>query len=547
MAKRLIKNIGIITILALLLSPVLVGEANGLPDLVVMRIDIRPESPSPGSVVSITAEIGNAGESEAEGEIFVRFTVDGEEVNTSLIAGLRPGETETVSTAWIAEDGTHTISVEVDRPYQRILERDETNNTGSITVFIPSQPWLSEGIGGLRIAIARFEDRSRSGFLNVGEGVADQIADRLAERGARVLPRSELEGIMQERGLNPLSPEGIAEAASLLGAEIVITGVIDDIDFKQASLSIGFLRFSSLSADVTLSATPIAVDGGEPLFTVSAEGHDEGTSGFSIDIGDLLSLVTSSTPCWGGLRTDRPWYSIGEAASIGYRNPGPDGWYSLEIHSSTGAFVRWLGWEYIEADSCGRWFWDQKDSASSQVPPAVYVAKLWDGASYVASRSFQIRPNGGISIDLLEDITVGCEPFEETVVGAAVEQAVDRLATELISGIEEAGIRPKRVEAALSPAMTTEHRDGQIAGILPDGRIAINIGASAGVAPGDRFEVIETENLIVDPETLSIISYDAVGVQGEILIVEVRDNVSYAVKIGEFTPAIGDVVRFIGP
>ena len=95
--------------------------------------------------------------------------------------------------------------------------------------------------------------------------------------------------------------------------------------------------------------------------------------------------------------------------------------------------------------------------------------------------------------------------------------------------------------------MTTEHRDGQIAGILPDGRIAINIGASAGVAPGDRFEVIETENLIVDPETLSIISYDAVGVQGEILIVEVRDNVSYAVKIGEFTPAIGDVVRFIGP
>jgi len=59
--------------------------------------------------------------------------------------------------------------------------------------------------------------------------------------------------------------------------------------------------------------------------------------------------------------------------------------------------------------------------------------------------------------------------------------------------------------------------------------------------------VIETENLLIDPETLSIISYDAVGVEGEILIVEVHDDVSYAVRVGEFTPAVGDVVRFIEP
>jgi len=382
---------------------------------------------------------------------------------------------------------------------------------------------------------------------------------------------------MQEHGLDPLSTEGITEAAALLGAEIVITGTVDAIDLQQVSLRIGFLSFASASADVVISAdsprggdrhhwdgrryrsgTGIAQDRIPQLRerlrrccdlcrTDRGRWRGAALSGFTVDIRDLLSLTTSSSTCRGGLRTDRPWYHVGETVSLGYLNPSSPGWYSLEIHSSTGAFVRWLGWKYIDTGACGRWLWDQKDSAQIQVPPAVYAAKLWDGASYVASSTFQLRPDGGISIELLGNITVGSEPFEGTVVGAAVNRAVARLATDLISGIEEAEIPLRRSEQALAPSLTGEHREGQIAAIIPDGRIAINIGAAAGVALGDRFEVIETENLLIDPETLSIISYDAVGVEGEILIVEVHDDVSYAVRVGEFTPAVGDVVRFIEP
>jgi len=543
MNNRLTQGISIAALFAFLLASIAAGS--GLPDLVVGRIDIQPLRPAAGSIVSISASIENVGESGVEGEIFVRFTIDGEDLNTSIIPGLPPGGAGRVSTAWVATAGAHTVSVEVDRPYERIEEADETNNSASIEISLPAPATFPAGIGGLQIAVARFEDQTRSGFENVGAGIADKIADRLAEGGAHIFRRSELEEVMQEHGLDPLSPEGVIEAASLLGAEIVIRGTVKEIDLKQASIRVAFLSFASASADVTISAEPVAIDSGEPLFTVSAEGHDEGTSGPTIEIGSLLSLSTSPAPCEGGLKTDRPWYHAGEVISIGYLNPSPPGWYSLEIHTSTGKFVRWLGWKYIDTGSCARWLWDQMDTGRLQVPPAVYVAKLWDGTSYIASTTFQVRPDGEIPISLSE-ITVGSPPFEETVVGAAVNQAVDRLVASIISGLEEADL-PKRTAGELVPPLSEGPIEGQIAAILPDGRIAINIGADAGVNVGDRFEVLETENLVIDPDTLSIIGYEIVGIEGKILIVEVHENVSYAVRLEEFTPAIGDVARLTEP
>ncbi len=543
MANRLIRT----TTGALALTLILALVTAGSPDLVVARVDAQPLEPLPGAVVSISATIANVGTSAAEGEIFVRFTVDGEELNTSLIFGLAPEESETVATAWIAVGGRHTIGVEVDRPYQRIGEEDESNNSASITIPVQAPALLPSELGGLRIAVARFEDDTGSGFVNVGEGVADKLADRLCAGGVRVLRRGELEEIMQERGLDPLSIDGIIEAASLLGADVAVTGRVEGIDRQQVALNIAFFRFASASADVAISATPIRIPDGAPLFTVSTEGHAEGTSGPTIGIGNLLSATETALPCQGGLRTDRPWYRTGEIVSLGYSNPSPSGWYSLEIHATTGTFIRWLGWEYIESGSCGRWFWDQKDSARNQVPPAIYVAKLWNGTSYVASITFQIRPEGGGSIEPLEGVAVGTKPFDESVVGAALDRAIEQLADQLTSGLAEAGITPMTSKAAPGPLLSEGLREGQLAAVLPDGRIAINIGAAAGVEAGDRFAVLETENLVIDPETLSLIGYEAVGVKGEILIVEVHEDVSYAVSIGEFAPEVGDVVRPLEP
>jgi hypothetical protein len=78
---------------------------------------------------------------------------------------------------------------------------------------------------------------------------------------------------------------------------------------------------------------------------------------------------------------------------------------------------------------------------------------------------------------------------------------------------------------------------------LPDDRIAINIGAEEGIHKGDFFQVLSTANLVVDPSTGEILSYDQLGVKGEIVITEVRQKVSYGVRTSDFDLLIGDIVR----
>jgi len=109
---------------------------------------------------------------------------------------------------------------------------------------------------------------------------------------------------------------------------------------------------------------------------------------------------------------------------------------------------------------------------------------------------------------------VGTKPFDESVVGAALDRAIEQLADQLTSGLAEAGITPMTSKAAPGPLLSEGLREG---------------------------------NLVIDPETLSLIGYEAVGVKGEILIVEVHEDVSYAVSIGEFAPEVGDVVRPLEP
>ena len=64
---------------------------------------------------------------------------------------------------------------------------------------------------------------------------------------------------------------------------------------------------------------------------------------------------------------------------------------------------------------------------------------------------------------------------------------------------------------------------------------------------GDFFQVLDTVNLIVDPTTGEILSYDVIGVKGELVITDVRDLASYAVRTSSFEPAIGDIVRLESP
>jgi len=546
-----VKRLSLIVSLLLVLLPT--GVALSKPDLVVTDISWQPQSPHAGEEVTITATVRNVGTSDAEGRFHVRFLMDGTQIDAPLISfGLDAGRTKAISVSWIAQLGTHTIVVEADQPFDRIDESNEANNTLPAAFVVPISPSSASRLASLKVAVARFDDRSGSGFINVGEGVADELIAWLVKSGVRVLERSELEAVMQERGLNPAFTNDLATAGQILGADLLIIGSVTRVDVQQASFSLGFLSVSSAAVDVAMSARLVNVYTTEIVKAVSSEGKEEGATGFSVDIGKIVALSqpAATNVCTGGLCTDKSYYYTGETVNIGYLNPGPSAWYDVVIETSGGTPLKWLGWQFINTGGCKQWFWDQRNTLNLQMPPGMYTAKLWDGISYIAPVNFQIKPGSGPLTPLIDEIRVGSNQFDETIVGRAANSALNELVFKLIQGMEEVSPAVLATRGALAlagEAPTPEAREGQIARILDDGRIAINIGASHGVTKGDFFQVLDTTNLIVDPATGKVLAYDVLDVKGEIVITEVRDLVSYGVRTSEFVALVGDIVRPSAP
>ncbi|MFC2105112.1 CsgG/HfaB family protein [Candidatus Bipolaricaulota bacterium] len=525
--------------------------AVALPDLVVTEIDVEPSVPQPGELVLIEATISNHGTSTAETPFFVHFFLDGQEIAIRSISGnIEPDRVKRVSTEWLAIVGSHTLTVEADPSIGRIDESDEANNVTSRPLNVPLGLETEAAIRSLKIVVASFEDVTGSGFLHVGEGVADKLVERLAGTGVRVLERSEFESIMQERSLNPSLTSDAALAGRLLGADVVITGSVTELDVRDTTLQLGFLSVSEAEVNVHLSASLVNVHSSEIMNLIPAEGHNEGTTGFSLDLGGFLSFLETESPdiCGGGLQTTRSWYNVAESIPIAYHNPGAAEWLSIEITTGIGSFVKWLGWKYVDADDCGVWYWDQLSIGGFQMSSGIYSARIWDGTAYVAEVTFQIRPGLSLTIPPFAEITVGTDSFEETVVGSALNFAVDDLLAGLFVALEDASpILAEERESSQSAHPMAYAREGQIAAVLPDGRIAINIGSSSGVSLGDSFEVLDVLNVIIDPQTLDILDYDTLGVNGTIVITEVRERVSFAVLTSDFEPVVGNIVRWLAP
>jgi len=540
-----------IPLIALLIGLFVTGVAHAKSDLVVIDIGLQPESPVAGETVTIAATIRNVGAHGANRAFYVRFTVDSMQVETPTVpSGLGADHSKTVSATWRAEAGAHTITVEVDQPFDNIDESNEGNNSLAAALAIPMSSTLATRFSTLKVAVARFDDRSTSGFVNVGEGIADALVERLVERGVRVLERSELEAVMQERSLNPFLTQDLAAAGQNLGADLLVVGSVNKVNVQQSSLNLGLFSISSASVEMGVSARLVNVYTTEIEKVVSAEGEEEGTTGFSIGIGKILSRspLDANDVCLGGLRTTMSHYSIGETIHIGYRNPGAAAWYTVEINTIGGQFIKWLDWQYVIPGDCGKWLWDQRDMWNAQMSPGMYVAKLWDGAAYIATVNFQIKLGRGLTLPPLEEITVGTSQFADTIVGKATDSVLNQLVSELLRGMEEVAPRITITEAALSPEEPISlSMEGQIARILPDGRVVINLGTSSGVSKGDFFQTLDTRDLIIDPTTGVILAYDFLNVKGEIVIVEVRDRIAYGVTTTDFVPLVGDVVRLAPP
>jgi curli biogenesis system outer membrane secretion channel CsgG len=111
--------------------------------------------------------------------------------------------------------------------------------------------------------------------------------------------------------------------------------------------------------------------------------------------------------------------------------------------------------------------------------------------------------------------------FEETIIGEATMNAVDKLADEL----------NRRIPALPKKALEIE---GRVAQAMPDGTLYINVGAADGVQAGDRFEIHQIMDVVLDPVTKEVLDQRTVKV-GDMQVKTVREKVT----IGSYNgPAI---------
>ncbi|HET9364653.1 MAG TPA: CsgG/HfaB family protein, partial [Candidatus Angelobacter sp.] len=101
--------------------------------------------------------------------------------------------------------------------------------------------------------------------------------------------------------------------------------------------------------------------------------------------------------------------------------------------------------------------------------------------------------------------------FEKTILGEATSDAIDQIVKQIQEKIPQLPIKPREIE-------------GRVAQITPNG-IYLALGSHDGVLPGDRFEIRQINNQVIDPQTKDVIGTEAVKV-GELVVSEVEEKSS---------------------
>jgi len=411
-------------------------------------------------------------------------------------------------------------------------------------LFLPA---LAQGsLSQLVLAVARFDDRSGSGLANVGDGVADLLVERLVNAGYRVVERQEIDSILAERGLNPLITGDLAEAARIVGADLLLVGSATKVDIQETTVSLGFFTVSGATVTVGISIRAVDVYTTEIVGASSVEAQAEGQTGFSLNIGQLLGTLSSwrANVCTGGFLSDKASYVQGEIVNFGYKDPAPSHTYRVMVKDSLGTLIWVSSWEWSSpASPCVTFSWDQKDTFGNPVPPGSYTADLWLGvSSMVATRPFTVT--AGTPPAWMSEITVGTEQFMGTVVGQAVDKALDELLTKIgeMIGRVEAQVLAERAQAGEpGPSGVLKAR---VVDIWADGTIVIDIGNEDGVSRYEIFEVYAAVE-VRDPATGELIEVIPATdtPKGEMIVTRVEERVSLGNAIGaDFPVSIGDLV-----
>lgn len=129
----------------------------GQADLIVTAVMATPANPTPGQAVTFSATIKNQGTAATPAGIIhgVLFSVDSTPVSYSDndTSSLAAGATRTLTAnsgpsgvaTWAATAGSHTVLATVD-DVNRIIESNESNNTGTLSLTVSTLTYRAEDI-----------------------------------------------------------------------------------------------------------------------------------------------------------------------------------------------------------------------------------------------------------------------------------------------------------------------------------------------------------------------------------------------------------------
>ena len=120
--------------------------------------------------------------------------------------------------------------------------------------------------------------------------------------------------------------------------------------------------------------------------------------------------------------------------------------------------------------------------------------------------------------------------FDETIIGEAVLDCVNKLADIIIQKLEK--LPPKKIEI-----------EGRVADVSGS-TLVITAGSNEGVQVGDRFSVERIVREVRDPATKELLDVVTQKI-GELTVQEVRTKVSIGSFTGASPPKVNDLVRKI--
>lgn len=532
--------------------------AAGPPDLVVTDVSISPPNPTPGDEVTVSVRVYNRGLSETR-TFFVRLYVNDERQEHKRVAfGLDAGEKDTVEFGWVAQPGSNELKAVADDPFDKVVESNEDNNSRTIVVNV-SQPAVGTAATDLRIVVVSFTDKSNSSFANVSGGLADMLTEKLVNNGFNVLERQEIESILFERQLNPLSNADLVQASLLAGADGLVAGSITGIDVQKSRLNLGFLSVTGATVRVSMAYRLISSYTGEILTADSVSAKAEGQTDASFNIGILVNSATqvSSNVCSGGLMTNKNLYGVGEVITVGYLDNNPSSTFTVQFFDSGGFAVRppMFYKTTTSSNPCVTWNWNP----SPALTPGNYSARLYDTFfNLVSTKNFSVT-SGPTPPVWVNNITFGTTEFAHSVVGEAVEKALSTTASNLAGSLNNSAPTLLDQRTQYSEGMDEEEEEEEpdeeevlelkchVVSLAGSDSVILagvdgNCGRLEGVQVDDIFYLYSAQS-VRDPNTNQLIEIIPKTEQpkGRVIVTDIYEKASRAQMIGSFTVEVGDL------